>query len=746
MGSRPEEDRPSLASGYEPREWHVVTTIEALTLPTYAMPGFSIPLLAHQVELNQRWDSLESFLLTASTGCGKTLAAFLPALCRGESVIAAYPTNALLQDQAESLVRLANVAGKEARILRPEENVLRSNPADIEIIPIDGPGLEASRQALRLKRKGEALDALLTVSSRPTIILTNPDVLYLMAAMCYRDSHSALTRLASYSTLILDEFHLYTGIELARFLYLIHLLRFFGGQVARGIRRVGLLSATPLREAVSLLHEVLPGLAEVTPEIPIAATHAGAHIAIYPLRFSIDLAPPAISGRDDEDDSGLINSVVRFLRTRRDSLRAARLISDDRTVPALVFLNSVVAARRLEQALLADGWLDSELGSVRGLMNQEERAWGGKTVVVATAAAEVGIDFDCRLLILEAGDLGSFAQRLGRAGRHADAEAYLVGIPGAPGIPGLRNELPRRPAQLSRKAFIELAASVFPSTDIRADFVTSKEGVFVAASLTEHLLQRVAADYGADSSIRERVRRTLLEMERAYFLEWQARRTDHPTNVSDVRSQVRRDMERAVQGRSAAHGWMKVYLDNFPSFRSQTLQVTVSDQEEARRRREPTYRADLRTLARWARLGINHRFEAGRGYVVDIAGYADKPHRYCVVLHQPPGWPTSSNWPPDGLFWIGREEDTQQKVIRATLISDSTGGCFPGYFPPTEDPVLAFVVTQEQLAALDFDWRLQTWPLRGQAGNANDAQSKVILLGDSCLMAQSRLLKLAGRV
>jgi len=75
-----------------------------------------------------------------------------------------------------------------------------------------------SRLATGVKRKGEVLDALLTISNRPKIIVTNPDVLFLLAAMCYRDSHRALTRLAGYRTLILDEFHLYTGIELSRLL------------------------------------------------------------------------------------------------------------------------------------------------------------------------------------------------------------------------------------------------------------------------------------------------------------------------------------------------------------------------------------------------------------------------------------------------------------------------------------------------------------------------------------------------
>jgi CRISPR-associated helicase Cas3 len=715
-----------------------VTTIGALTLPTYTIPEIGIPLLGHQVVVQQRWDSLEALLITAGTGTGKTLAVFLPALLRAESVIAVYPTNALLLDQAESIVRLAKTIGKEARVLQAGDSSTKPGHADVEIIPINGPILDRTRQAMKLRRNGEALDALLTISSRPKIIVTNPDVLYLMAAMCYRDSQSALTRLSSYSTLVLDEFHMYAGLELARFLYLTYLLRFFAGQVSQGLRRVALLSATPSGETLSLLREVLPTLQEITPEVTVSAAQIGLHTSVYPLSFSTDLTTAQVS-HHNEDDAGLIRKIVRFLNARGDFLRSERLYTGERTVPALVFLNSVVEAKRLERALLASGWSESELGSVRGLMSQEERRWEGKTVVVATAAAEVGIDFDCRLLIFETSDRGSFAQRLGRGGRHAPAEAYSIGRSGAPGIFGLRTELERRPTELSRQGFLDLAASVFRASDAQIDFVTSKEGIFAAASLTSYILQRVASDYGADSIVRERVRQTLVSMERTYFLQWQSRRNESVSDVAKNHLLVRRDMDRAVQGRSAAAGWMKIYLDNFPSFRSQSLQVSVFDQEEESRGREAIYRADLRTLARWAQLGVNHRFVAGVGYVVDIVKYVDAPHRYFVVLHRPPSWPINDPWPPEELFWVGREEDVQTKVLKATLISDGTGGRFPGPFPPEDDLLLALVMTREQLALLDFDWRLQSWPLRGQAGTASDVQPRIILLGDACLLANSRL-------
>ncbi len=721
-----------------------MTTIGSWEFPNYVVPGLAVPLLSHQVALEQRWESIRTFLLTAGTGCGKTLAAFLPALRRGESVIAAYPTNALLRDQAEAIARLAALAGKRPAVLRFDEGPINVDGCEVEIIPVDGPGLETARSVTGLKRKGEVLDALLTVSNRPKIIVTNPDVLFLLAATCYRDSHRALTRLAGYSTIVFDEFHLYTGVELSRLLYLAYLLRSFSGQAGRVLQRLGLLSATPRGEVLSLLREIVSDLEEISTGCMTEATKAGTHTAVHRVQFAVGLSASTSDRSDDDGEVGFVEAIASFLSARSNLLRAARLDTGERTVPALVFLNSVVDARRLERALLASGWSDDELGSVRGLMSQTERSWQQRTVVVATAAAEVGIDFDCRLLVLEASELGSFVQRLGRAGRHAEAEVILVGRGGAPGVAGLQSELARRPPALARDEFFRLAASVFPAAGTHTDFVSSAEGVFTATSVTEHILERVASDYGADAHTRERVRQTLLEIEQSYFGQWQAHRGADEADVSRVHSDIRRQMERAVRGKSAAHAWMKIYQENFPSFRSQNLQLMVADREEARRGREPMYRADLRTLARWAELGPNHGFEKGLGYVVDVARYVDRAHRYCVVLHRPDDWPDAQDWPPHGLFWIGREAQVKAKILGATLISDSTGGRFPGPFPPSDDPVLALVVLRDDLDSLGFDWRLQTWPLRRQVGSASDAAARSLVLGDNCLLAWSRLKPLQG--
>ena len=716
-----------------------MTTIESERLPRYVVPGIEVSLLAHQVAMESRWDDFQEVVLTAGTGTGKTLAAFLPGLRRGESVIAAYPTNALLRDQAESIVHLAARCGITGKILWPEDGQRAQDTDDLEIIPIDGPALEAVRERLGVRRKGEVLDSLLTVSTKPKIVLTNPDVLYLLAAMCYSDSQSAIARLAMYRTLVLDEFHLYSGLELARLLYLVHLLRFFAGSAGPGLRLI-MLSATPRAEVLNLLRQSFPALHEISPDVVVNGyQQAGLHTTVHPIRFCTELLGLHRSQEAGKSGSGIVEWVVRFLGTRRESLRSLRTECSARTVPALVFINSAVQAVRIEQSLLASGWTEAELGSVRGLMSQRERRWQEKTVVIATAAAEVGIDFDCRLLVTEGTELGPFIQRLGRSGRHAESEAVLVGQAGSIGLTGLSGELRRRPETLARREFLSLVAATFPVADASAEFACSWEGIFAAASLTEHILARVAADYGADADTRSRVRDVLLERERAYFASWQSVRGPSRPDLARLHARVRRDMQRASEGRSLAHGWIKVYSDNFPSFRAQTLQVTVHDQQEAQRKREATYRADLRTLARWARLGTSHAFTKGVGFRIEIHGYEDSPQRYFLLLHQPQDWPQTQDWPPDGLFWIGAEINLSLRILTATLVSETSNGRFPGPFPPTDDPVLALVLPRSRLDSLGFDWRLQTWPLRRMVGTSHDAQVRVVLLGDQCLLARNRL-------
>jgi CRISPR-associated helicase Cas3 len=689
--------------------------------------------------LAERWHTWRSGIVavTAGTGAGKTLSALLPPLMRGESVLAAYPTNALLRDQAVAIQRIATGCGKRATVLDSDSDATDGGVADVEVVPIDGPGLESARQRRGFRWKGEALDLLLTVSSKPKVVVTNPDVLYLLAAMRYRESASAVARLSAYSTLVVDEFHLYTGVELARLLYLIQLLSRFAASVPGGLSRLVLLTATPSPEVMRLLRQVFGPIEVVAQDVQLELPPAGSRPVMDEVEFSVGTShAPASSDAGDD----IVDRVSGALLAEMQRLRASRAsLSDERAVPAMVLLNSVVETRRLEARLLDTGWTEAEIGSVRGLMAQTNREWRGKTVVIATSAVEVGVDFDCRLLFFEATDLASFVQRLGRAGRHAPARAFLIGSSRSRASRALADELSRRGARVSRADLLDLAARVFPTSSAWADFAASWEGTFCGVSVTERILDSVARDFGAPQNARERVCESLLQIERGYFDGWQQRRSAAGENGDDVvrlHGKVRRDVDRGARGKSAAHPWIRTYLDAFPSFRAAGAEVEVLDREEEARGRAPTYSADLRTLVRWARLGPDCAPAVGaKGYLYEVVGYASEPARYLLVLVKPKGW--SDVWPPPDLFCIARQAADDSATVEGCVVSEAAGGRWPGPFPPSPEPILALVSSRDEVEALGLDWRTNTWPLRGSAGSADEASSKLVVLGDGCLLVRS---------
>lgn len=95
-----------------------------------------------------------------------------------------------------------------------------------------------------------ALKYLLAADKPVKLILTNPDILFLLFALRYRAE--PLAALQAYRNLIIDEFHLYQGVEFAHALFMIHLARSMGM-----FERVVLLSATPPPDVREFLGRVI---------------------------------------------------------------------------------------------------------------------------------------------------------------------------------------------------------------------------------------------------------------------------------------------------------------------------------------------------------------------------------------------------------------------------------------------------------------------------------------------------------
>ncbi|MBC8492356.1 MAG: type I-D CRISPR-associated helicase Cas3', partial [Chloroflexi bacterium] len=208
----------------------------------------------HQAMLFDEWNKHDAFLLTTKTGSGKTQAAALPVVANRESAVFIYPTNALIEDQQRSILKLIEGFGWTPYVYRAggEFDKVAFNQADVLLVRVDADNLEEMRRLSRFRTKGQTLLDILNLG-RPTIVLTNPDTLFLILALRYGEGMAVFESLRQYHTLVVDEFHLYGGVELAHLLFMLHYCHasgFFSG-------RTVLLSATPDEGIGKLLDAII---------------------------------------------------------------------------------------------------------------------------------------------------------------------------------------------------------------------------------------------------------------------------------------------------------------------------------------------------------------------------------------------------------------------------------------------------------------------------------------------------------
>src|SRR5262249_9710121 len=130
----------------------------------------------------------------AMTGDGKSLAAYLPALLDGKSVLAMYPTNELIRDQKQQV-----------------DNYLRFFGTSLPVDVMYSEKLYEIRAEFNLKAQAKAIDQH---TLKHSIVLSNPDIFNLIANYCYVSEHqnpdALLQRiLERFDLFIFDEFHIY---------------------------------------------------------------------------------------------------------------------------------------------------------------------------------------------------------------------------------------------------------------------------------------------------------------------------------------------------------------------------------------------------------------------------------------------------------------------------------------------------------------------------------------------------------
>jgi CRISPR-associated helicase Cas3 len=565
----------------------------------------------------EAWEQRPTALLTAKTGTGKTRAAMLPALKRGESAVAVYPTNELLRDQVRAVAKFATEEGIEPLVWVPEvwsasQRADRYSSADHILVPVDGRLLDQWQEVMRCKNRGEALRRLLD-PDKPKIVFTNPDILFLILGLQYHaEPFEALRR---YETLILDEFHLYQGVELAHALAMVALARGFGI-----FRRLVLLSATPHPEVQALLDRT------ISPTV--IDSHVETHSASERWRtavHAVEVAPIQIAGGDPVE---ILVSRIADLRIELERLRSQT--PDEDYLPAVVIVNSVLNAIRLEDRLVESGFPRDSLAIIRGLSHRAIRDTTGKLLALGTSAIEVGVDFRCDYLLFEALEAASFLQRFGRVGRHGPGKAIVLVPPNA--FQGMST----LPTAIDRASFEERIYAWYPSASAYPWFVTTEHGMTTARAQGENLIATVQKDAKAKpeviAKLSEKIDAILADL---------AERVGCP----DKNLQAKAAFERCAAGKKNAH-WLDVYR-RLNRFRTSLPSVRIHDFMEQSRRKEwnlGEYDIDLATLMkRGVGLTWNDKIETltirGVGKYRRVHASEIFSDDDCGLIHETQSWP-----------------------------------------------------------------------------------------------------------
>jgi CRISPR-associated endonuclease/helicase Cas3 len=327
---------------------------------------------------------------TAMTGDGKSLAAYLPVLTRGQHAFGMYPTNELLKDQGRQFREYLEKFGL--------------NQERVPYLLIWGAELDKREEKYQLRSRAETLEEIFL---NHNVLLTNPDIFnlvmnysYAKHASIYNDQELPYSLSTNYDYLIFDEFHIFNMPQIISALTaMLYIARMNTAQ-----HKFLFSSATmtdELREMV--IHSGLQ-YREITGEYRSEPGEDYRQV-LYPAELNVHSLEKGTNAETWIQEN--ITYIMEFWN------------ACGRFAKGVIIVNSVAAARRIA------GFLENELaehgitvGENTGLTDNERRKLSlEKNIVVGTSTIDVGVDFNINFLVFESTNAGTFLQRLGRLGR-----------------------------------------------------------------------------------------------------------------------------------------------------------------------------------------------------------------------------------------------------------------------------------------------------------------------------------------
>jgi CRISPR-associated endonuclease/helicase Cas3 len=331
--------------------------------------------------------SVEVIFNTAITGDGKSLAAYLPVLCKDYHGFGMYPTIELLRDQSRQFERYGH-------------SFQRQNIC----LPLWGAEITRLAKEHDFKERGEWLVSQFKTHN---VILTNPDIFNLVMNYRYRtfiysDIELPYSLSAGYDYFVFDEFHIFEMPQIVSALTaMLWLVEHNPSQHPKFV----FSSATPDPLLIDTVARAGLKYALIEGSYVTQAT-AG----YRPVLHAVDLHLHQLGQRESVED---------WLRTHLNEAVDLWQSAIRRRPKGVIIVNSPATARRIAR------WLAQELahrnitvGENTGLTDLERRRLAmDRDLIVGTSTIDVGVDFDINMLIFEATDAGNFFQRLGRLGR-----------------------------------------------------------------------------------------------------------------------------------------------------------------------------------------------------------------------------------------------------------------------------------------------------------------------------------------